>query len=168
MPQIKPLIDETEFVDDFEDNVKSDEFIVFIKVVIELNLHMVLSDPSITLDVVPLDKFQAEPEFLKRFEFIMYQKKDFYCIDGFPTERMPSIVVLPTPKRAKYTYQGLVPAVIVFNNDNLEDEELFNEGRKEQIMQHIKEKENVANEEKERKRALSAAPDQMRSKTIKP
>jgi hypothetical protein len=81
---------------------------------------------------------------------------------------MPSIVVLPTPKRAKYTYQGLVPAVIVFNNDNLEDEELFNEGRKEQIMQHIKEKENVANEEKERKRALSAAPDQMRSKTIKP
>lgn len=47
---------------------------------------------------------------------------------------MPSIVVLPTPKRAKYTYQGLVPAVIVFNNDNLEDEELFNEGRKEEIM----------------------------------
>ena len=72
MPQIKPLIDETEFVDDFEDNVKSDEFIVFLKVVIELNLHMVLSDPSITLDVVPLDKFKAELEFLKRFEFIMY------------------------------------------------------------------------------------------------
>ena len=72
MPQIKPLIGETEFLDDFEDNVKSDEFIVFIKVVVELTLHMVLSDPSITLDVVSLDKFQAEPEFLKKFEFIMY------------------------------------------------------------------------------------------------
>ena len=53
---MKPLIEDTEFVDDFEENVRSDEFTVFIKVVIELNLHMVLNDPPITLDLVALDK----------------------------------------------------------------------------------------------------------------
>jgi len=79
--------------------VKSDEFVVFIKVVIELNLHMVLNDPPINLDVIPLEKIQAETEYLKKFEFVMYQKQECYCIDGFPTERMPSVVVLPAPKR---------------------------------------------------------------------
>jgi len=56
MPLVKPLIEDTEFIDDFEENVRSDEFTVFIKVVIELNLHMVLNDPPITLDLVALDK----------------------------------------------------------------------------------------------------------------
>jgi hypothetical protein len=58
--------------------------------------------------------------------------------------------------------------VIVFNDDNLEDEELFDSGRKDEIMKHIKVKDDAALEEKERKRALSAAPEQIRSKTIKP
>ena len=49
--------------------------------------------------------------------------------------------------------------MIVFNDDNLDDEDLFDEGKKEEIMQHIKEKEEAAKEEKERKRALSAAPE---------
>ena len=56
MPLVKPLIEDTEFIDDFEENVRSDEFTVFIKVVIELNLHMVLNDPPITLDLVALNK----------------------------------------------------------------------------------------------------------------
>jgi len=81
---------------------------------------------------------------------------------------MPSIVVLPAPKRSGYIYQVLKPAVIVFNQDNLEDEDLFETGFKEQLMDHLKEKEDAAKEEKERKRALSAAPDPIRSKTIKP
>ena len=45
----------------------------------------------------------------------MFSKSDFYCIDGFPTEGMPAVVVLPTPLRDGYIYQGLRPAVIVFN-----------------------------------------------------
>ena len=72
MPQIKPLIEDTDFADDFEDNVKSDEFVVFIKVVIELNLHMVLNDPPITLEVQPAEKTKAETDFFKKFEFVMY------------------------------------------------------------------------------------------------
>ena len=56
MPQVKPILEDSEFLDDFEENVRSDEFTVFIKVVIELNLHMVLNDPPITLDLVGLEK----------------------------------------------------------------------------------------------------------------
>mgnify|MGYP006089610481 CR=1 FL=1 len=56
MPQVKPILEDSEFLDDFEENVRSDEFTVFIKVVIELNLHMVLNDPPITLDLVALEK----------------------------------------------------------------------------------------------------------------
>ena len=63
----------------------------------------------------------------------MFAKSDFYCIDGFPTEGMPGVVVLPTPLRSGYVYQGLKPAVIVFNEDNLDDTELFAEGDKELI-----------------------------------
>jgi hypothetical protein len=56
MPQVKPILEDSEFLDDFEENVRSDEFTVFIKVVIELNLHMVLNDPPITLDLAALEK----------------------------------------------------------------------------------------------------------------
>jgi hypothetical protein len=99
---------------------------------------------------------------------MMYHKQECYCIDGFPVERMPSIVILPAPKRSGYIYQALKPAVIVFNEDNLEDEELFEDGFKDELIEHLKEKEEAAKEEKERKRALSAAPDPIRSKTTKP
>ena len=50
-PLIKPIIENSEYLDDFEENVGSDEFTIFIKVLIELNLHMVLNDPPITLDL---------------------------------------------------------------------------------------------------------------------
>ena len=68
----------------------------------------------------------------------MYSKQDYYCIDGFPTEGMPGVVVLPPPYRAGYVYQGLKPAVIVLNDENLEDEAIFAEDEKDKVMEHIK------------------------------
>ena len=41
-----------EFQDDFEDNIGSDEFNTFVTTLIDLNLHMILNDPPITLKVV--------------------------------------------------------------------------------------------------------------------
>ena len=123
-----------EHVDDFEENVSCDEFVTFLRSAVELNLHMVLNDPPIQLAVEPWEKMKSKEDTLERFDFWMYQKADYYCIDGFPTEGMPGVVVLPAPMRAGYVYQGLKPAVIVFNKDNLEDEELFKEGENERIM----------------------------------
>ena len=36
-----------EFMDDFEDNIGSDEFVSFVQIVMDLTLHMVLNDPPI-------------------------------------------------------------------------------------------------------------------------
>lgn len=47
----------------------------------------------------------------------MYNKSDHYCIDGFPTEGNPCVVVLPPPFREGYVYQSIKPAVIVLNGD---------------------------------------------------
>jgi len=43
-------------------------------------------------------------QILEFFEFQMFSKADFYCIDGFPTEGMPGVVVIPPPLRGGYVY----------------------------------------------------------------
>ena len=101
---------------------------------------MTLNDPPIQLELVNWEQRKQHTDILKKYEFWMFSKADYYCIDGFPTEGLPGVVVLPPPYRSGYVYQGLKPAVIVLNEDNLKDEELFVEGDQELIMTHIKEK----------------------------
>ena len=60
---------------------------------------MVLNDPPITLDLTSWEERKQKLGILDRFEFQMYVKSEFYCIDGFPTEGLPGIVVVPPPKR---------------------------------------------------------------------
>jgi len=52
----------------------------------------------------------------EKFEYWMYNKSDYYCIDGFPKEGLPCVVVLPPPYRQGYVYQGIKPAVIVLTS----------------------------------------------------
>ena len=151
-------VNDGEFVDDFEDNIGSEEFMNFVKIAVDLTIHMVLNDPPIKLELVPWESRKTKATVLEKFEFWMYSKQDYYCIDGFPTEGMPGVVVLPPPYRAGYVYQGLKPAVIVLNNDNLEDEDVFQEGDKDNIMEHIKVKQEEMIEKLKAKRALSAMP----------
>jgi hypothetical protein len=40
-------------MDDFIENVESNEFTDFFKTIIDLNLHMILNDPMITMNLVP-------------------------------------------------------------------------------------------------------------------
>ena len=89
---------------------------------------------------------------------MQFAKSDFYCIDGFPTEGMPGVVVLPAPLRSGYIYQGLKPAVIVFNEDNLTDQDLFEDGSKEPLLEHIRQKHQEQQEKIKMKRAQSTAP----------
>lgn len=83
----------------------------FVKHVNELTLHMLLSDPPIhcqlECDVARALSFLAEADnesFVKVFDFRSYYKQDYHCIDGFPQEAMPAVVVLPQPMRGDYTY----------------------------------------------------------------
>jgi hypothetical protein len=123
-----------------------------------LSLHMVLNEPQITLELMPWKQRKEETDFLRKYEFVQFAKSDYYCIDGFPTEGMPGVVVLPAPLRSGYIYQGLKPAVIVFNEDNLTDSDLFEDGSKEPLLEHIKSKHLEQQEKLKMKRAASIAP----------
>jgi hypothetical protein len=62
---------------------------------------MVLSDPPIEMQLQAT--VQDSTEF-ERFEFWMFNKNDYYCIDGFPKEGLPCVVVMPPPYRQGYVY----------------------------------------------------------------
>lgn len=102
--QIVEAHNEGEFIDDLIDNISSPEFESFFKILIELHLHMVLNDPPIRMNLLDEQARRASGDFLDKFEFSMFSKQDFYCIDGFPTEKMPAVVVLPAPLRDGYVY----------------------------------------------------------------
>ena len=77
---------------------------------------MVLSDPPIEMQLqASVDQQHSE---LEKFEFWMYNKNDYYCIDGFPKEGLPCVVVMPPPFRQGYVYQGIKPAVIVLTEND--------------------------------------------------
>jgi len=76
---------------------------------------MVLSDPPIEMSL----SASVEPkDLLERFEFWMFNKHEYYCIDGFPKEGLPCVVVMPPPYRQGFVYQGIKPAVIVLGGED--------------------------------------------------
>lgn len=103
--------------DMLEDNLGTEDFVRFVQAIIKLQLHMVLSDPPIELSMMSSRERQEKEELVEKFEFWMFNKNDYYCIDGFPKEGYPCVVVLPPPYRQGYVYQGIKPAVIVLSND---------------------------------------------------
>ena len=46
-----------------------------------------------------------------------FNSKEFYCIDGFPKDGLQCVVVLPTPMRGQYVYQGIKPCVLIINEE---------------------------------------------------
>lgn len=102
--------------DDLQENISSDEFQAFVQTVIDLCLHMVLSDPQIS---IPWKNGQGS--LINQFDFWEFTKAEYFCIDGFPTEGMPGVVIVPAPLRGNYVYQGLKPAVIVLSKDCIEE-----------------------------------------------
>jgi hypothetical protein len=65
---------------------------------------MVLNDPPIYISLDPWKDRKQKNVITEKFEFWMYNKNDYYCIDGFPKEGYPCVVVLPPPYRAGYVY----------------------------------------------------------------
>ena len=78
---------------------------------------MVLNQPEIELQLLNISTRKKKEEMTDKYEFWMYNKNDYYCIDGFPKEGYPCVVVLPPPFRQGYVYQGIKPAVIVLSSD---------------------------------------------------
>ena len=83
----------------FEDNVDSADFVRFIKAIIKLQLHMVLNDPPIQLSMLSCKERDQKQMLTEKYDFWMFNKNDYYCIDGFPKEGYPCVVVLPPPYR---------------------------------------------------------------------
>lgn len=68
---------------------------------------MVLNDPPI--------------KFIKQIkEFYNFTKTKFYCLDGFPKENNPCLIVLPAPKWDKINYMGIKPTVLVLEFDDVD------------------------------------------------
>jgi hypothetical protein len=74
------------------------------------------------------------------YDFWMYNKNDYYCIDGFPQEGHPCVVVLPPPYRQGYVYQGIKPAILPVNDAT------------EQIREHVRVKQEELLEKLKAKR----------------
>ena len=117
--------EDDEAMDLFEDNVDTPDFVRFVQAIVKLQLHMVLNDPPIELSMLSCAERQTKEDLLERYEFWMFNKNDYYCIDGFPREGYPCVVVLPPPYRQGYVYQGIKPAVIVLSDDDHRDSTLM-------------------------------------------
>lgn len=78
------LREDEEALELFEESVESSDFTRFVQAIIKLELHMVLNEPPIELSMLSCEERAKKAEKLDKFEFWMFNKSDYYCIDGFP------------------------------------------------------------------------------------
>lgn len=71
-------------LDEFEDNIGTNDFKRFFRAVFKLTLHMVLNDPPILLSMESWTVREQKLKLTEKYDFWMYNKNDYYCIDGFP------------------------------------------------------------------------------------
>ena len=74
---------------------------------------MVLNKPQIEL--------QNSSE---NFIYKNFKKKEYYCLDGFPKENNPCIIVMQPPKRDNYVFMGIKPSVLVLAKEDVNPEVL--------------------------------------------
>lgn len=148
LPRVKQMEFESEERRDeaeemLEENLFTPDFKKFYQAVLRLCLHMNLNDPPIKIFSLSIEERKQKESHLEKFDLWMFTKNDYYCIDGFPKEGNPCAIVLPPPFRAGYVYQGIKPAVIVF------------ESKDEKIKAHITEKQEQLLEQLKQKRHQS-------------
>lgn len=118
LPRCKSIIDayeddeDEDYMELLEEAINSDDFKNFVQSLHKIVLHICLSDPPITLDLVPQEERVKKDTIFDKYEFKKFKKHDMFCIDGFPKEDLPAVVVYPPPMKGKYVYQGIRPSVI--------------------------------------------------------
>jgi len=108
---------------------------------------MVLNDPPILMSLAPWSIRRTKSVQEERFDYWMYNKNDYYCIDGFPQDGDPCVVVLPPPFRQGFVYQGIKPAVLPVDNCP------------ERVLLHVRQKQEELLEKLKLKRQQSVEED---------
>lgn len=119
-----PLINQTDFMKryieksrkyvkdkyekEFNDMINSSEFKSFVQTAHELILYMLFHDPPLDL------KFSEKLDYK-----IIDKADDYYCIDGFPKNSPPCVIVVPIVMRGNHPYQGIKPSVLVISPDQI-------------------------------------------------
>ena len=73
---------------------------------------MILDDPEIEVDLLShshLDK--------AKFETTIYDKDKHHCLDGFPKNGNPCVIILDWPMWDNVAYMGIRPSVLVISDD---------------------------------------------------
>ena len=107
-------------------SVEQEAFRTFVEHWLKLCLHMIFSEPRLTLT------YQEHLEYC-----LLTKPEDVFVIDGFPKGNPKCVVILPPPIRGGAPYQGLKPAVLILSP---EQEELSVE---EQLRRRVEETESV-------------------------
>ena len=72
---------------------------------------MRINDPIITLVNHPLPINSTK---IEEFTLYHYDHDAFYCIDGFPRNGNPCVIILSNPKVNEGSFAGIKPTVIAF------------------------------------------------------
>ena len=70
-------------LDEFEDNLSTPDFKRFFKAIMKLSLHMTLNDPPIQISMDSWQTRKGKTAITDKYDFWMYNKNEYYCIDGF-------------------------------------------------------------------------------------
>ena len=123
--------------------MRSEDFKAFVRSLHKIVLHISLSDPPIQVDLVSIEERLKKEKSTEQYDYHSFRKSDFYCVDGFPKEDLPCVVLYPAPMRGNYVYQGIKPAVVTLSKVN-EEVRLFIEERKERAKEKKARKEEAA------------------------
>ena len=77
---------------DLDDILASSELKSCVKLIFKLNFHMILNEPEIKIDLVSKDNLSSI-----RLQPQAYDKDKHLCLDGFPREGNPCVVVINSP-----------------------------------------------------------------------
>lgn len=95
-----------------DEAIDSDDFRNFVKSLHKIVMHLCLSDPPISVNLITFDERMTKENVVERYEFKRFKKQNMFCIDGFPKEDLPAVVVYPPPMKGRFVYQGIKPSVI--------------------------------------------------------
>ena len=103
LPSCRTLLSDEEMIE-FEENVRGEDFKAFARSLHKVVLHIALSEPPLQLDLVSIEERLMRQKHTEKFEYHSFRKGDFYCVDGFPKENLPCVVVFPPPMRGNFVY----------------------------------------------------------------
>ena len=107
-----PNEEDEDYNEMLDEAIDSDDFKNFVKSLHKIVMHLCLSDPPISVNLVTFDERMKKENIVEKYEFKRFKKQNMFWIDGFPKEDLPAVVVYPPPMKGRFVYQGIKPSVI--------------------------------------------------------